>query len=103
MSAPLKAVLARARAEGVHVEYADLGTWGEDELRSEYDPDGVVIRVNVRALERVPEANRNDLAALAIAHELYHHRESAGAVARLATRAAREAAAERFAQELCKA
>jgi hypothetical protein len=39
----------------------------------------------------------------AIAHELYHHREAIGEVARIADRAARERAADAFADELVRA
>ena len=39
----------------------------------------------------------------AIAHELYHHREAIGEVARIADRAARERAADAFADELVSA
>lgn len=81
-----------AREYGVAVRFADLGDWGEHELRSEYDPARPEIRVHLRlAPELVP---------LAIGHELYHHREAIGEVRVLPTRAAREAAADAYAREL---
>ena len=49
----------------LRVVFADLGDWGRDELRAEYDPDEAEIRVN----RRLPA----ELVPLAIAHELYHH------------------------------
>ena len=94
------AVFELARRYGVAIEHADLGTWGASELRSEYDPDGPVIRVNVRVLESLPEPQRDAFVAFAVAHELYHHRESCGEVARLSDRSAREAAADEFARAL---
>jgi hypothetical protein len=39
---------------------------------------------------------------LAIAHELYHHREAIGEIPRIAERAAREAAADAFAKRLVR-
>jgi hypothetical protein len=39
----------------------------------------------------------------AIAHEMYHHREAIGEIPRLADRAARERAADAFADELLRA
>jgi hypothetical protein len=39
----------------------------------------------------------------AIAHELYHHREAVGEIARIADRAARERAADAFADDLVRA
>jgi hypothetical protein len=81
---------ALAEAYGVHVEIADLGNWASVTLVAEYDPDGPVIRVS----ERVPK----DAVEGAIAHELYHHREAIGEVPRLRDRAARERAADAFAE-----
>jgi predicted transcriptional regulator len=81
-----------ARAYGVAVEFADLGAWGAAELRSEYDPGGPVIRINQRL------AMRDELVALCIYHELYHHREAIGDVRRQRSRRAREAAADAFAR-----
>lgn len=82
---------AAAARYGIAIELADLGDWGAVTLVAEYDPAGPVIRLNERALDR-------SSADLAIAHELYHHREAIGEVPRLATRVEREAAAETFAR-----
>ena len=84
-----------AAAYGVRVELADLGDWAAVTLVAEYDPDGPVIRVDARAPSAAVEH--------AIAHELYHHREAIGEVARIAERAARERAADAFADELVRA
>jgi hypothetical protein len=70
-----------------------LGDWGTVRLIAEYDPDGPTIRVNRRELART------DLER-ALAHELYHHREAIGEVARLPRRADRERAADAFAATL---
>jgi hypothetical protein len=83
---------ALAEAYGVRVEIADLGDWASVTLVAEYDPDGPVIRVS----ERTPEV----AVWRAIAHELYHHREAIGEVPRLRDRAARERAADAFAERL---
>lgn len=84
---------ALAGAYGVRVEVADLGDWGPVRLIAEYDPDGPAIRLNARELARAD-------AAQSIAHELYHHREAIGEVARVRGRAERERAADAFAAEL---
>ena len=86
-----------AAAYGVRVELVDLGDWAAVTLVAEYDPDGPVIRVNERAL---PLEARRDATDHAIAHELYHHREAIGEIARIAERAARERAADAFADDL---
>ncbi len=109
-------VRAIAAAYGVRVEVADLGDWAAVTLVAEYDPDGPVIRVNERAFwpdvtltwchVRVSSskgAPRRAPIDHAIAHELYHHREAIGEVARIANRAARERAADLFADELVDA
>ena len=83
-------VRALAAAYGVRVECVDLGDWGSVNLIAEYDPDGPTIRVNPRA----PHVD------LAIAHELYHHREAIGEIPRLRERAERERAADAFAAAL---
>lgn len=93
-------VFELAKDYGIEIVFADLGDWGRDELRSEYDPEGPVIRVNARAIERVAKADAQNFIAFAVAHELYHHREHRGEVARLAGRAQREAAADEFARSL---
>jgi hypothetical protein len=82
-----------AREYGVAIELADLGSWGESELVSEYDPAGPVIRINTRALPQTSSCEVREHIDRAIAHELYHHREAIGEVARLRDRAARERAA----------
>jgi hypothetical protein len=85
---------------GIEIEYADLGEWGVHELRSEYDPDGPVIRVNKRIVDKLPANEIGDFIGLCVAHELYHHREHLGEIPRLLDRAAREAAANEFARRL---
>ena len=90
-----------ARAYGVAVLFADLGDWGAScELLSEYDPHAPQIRVNTRVLERLDNAARGEFIALCIGHELYHHREAIGEIARLPHRRDREAAADEFARAL---
>lgn len=91
---------ARAREYGLRVEYADLGDWGVDELRSEYDPAAGVIRINARVIEGLAPGEIGDFICFAVAHELYHHRERIGEIERLPDRAARETAANAFAREL---
>ena len=86
-----------AAAYGVRVELVPLGDWGTVRLIAEYDPAGPTIRVN--AAIRPDE----DAVERAVAHELYHHREAIGAIARLRDRAAREAAADAFAARLTRA
>jgi hypothetical protein len=76
----------------VRVRFADLGDWGDAELRAEYDPDEPEIRVHKRLAR--------ELVSFAIAHELYHHREAIGEITTLPNREAREAAADAFAREL---
>ncbi len=93
-------VRAIAAGYGVRVELCDLGDWAATTLVAEYDPDGPVIRVNERALPRTAACDAVDLA---VAHELYHHREAIGEVVRIADRAARERAADAFADELVRA
>ena len=78
----------------MRIEIADLGDWGTTELRSEYDPQGPVIRVNARVLERLPAEERAAFVARAIAHEFYHHLEHCGKIPVIADRASREAAAD---------
>ena len=85
-----------AAAYGVRMEFANLGDWGSVTLVAEYDPDGPVIRVNERALPRSAAIEH------AIAHELYHHREAIGEIARIAGRAQRERAADAFADDLVR-
>jgi hypothetical protein len=84
---------AAARTYGIAIELADLGSWGEATLVSEYDPDGPVIRINTRALPAGSSCLVREHIDRAVAHELYHHREAIGEVDRLPERAARERAA----------
>ena len=93
-------VFELARRYAVRVEFADLGDWGVDELRSEYDPDERAIRINLRVIENLPLAEIGDFIAFSIGHELYHHREHCGEIARLPTRPEREIAANEFARAL---
>jgi hypothetical protein len=79
-----------ARQHGVAIELADLGDWGSATLVSEYDPDGPVIRINTRVLPAGSSCAVREHIDAAIAHELYHHREAAGTIERLRSRAARE-------------
>jgi hypothetical protein len=78
------------------IEFADLGDWGDAELRSEYDPDGPVIRINSRIADKLPPEERAAFVKRAIAHEMYHHMERCGDIPLIADRAAREAAATSF-------
>ncbi len=94
-----------AAAAGIRVEFQDLGEWGGATLIAEYDPRARAIRVNSRALQAYGRACGGLSAAdarafidLAVAHEVYHHREATGEVPRLATRARREQAADAFAR-----
>ncbi len=89
-----------ARAYGVAVAFADLGDWGVDELRSEYDPNGPAIRINLRVAEQLTTADLGEFIALCVGHELYHHREAIGEIARLRERNERELAAHAFARTL---
>jgi hypothetical protein len=91
----MNAVFELCRAYGVSVRFAELGDWGRDELRAEYDPAGPEIRIHIRL--------QADLVARAIGHELYHHREAIGEVAVLRNKRAREAAADAFAAQLLEA
>jgi 2-phospho-L-lactate guanylyltransferase (CobY/MobA/RfbA family) len=75
------------------IEFADLGDWGDAELRSEYDPQGPVIRINSRVADKLAPEERAEFVKRAIAHELHHHREHLGEIPVIADRAAREAAA----------
>jgi hypothetical protein len=92
-----------AAAYGVRIEVTDLGNWGSVRLIAEYDPDGPVIRINENALPRSSSCDVRDAIDRAIAHELYHHREAIGEIPRIAGRAAREAAADAFADVLVSA
>jgi hypothetical protein len=82
-----------ARDAGIAIELADLGSWGDAVLVSEYDPAGPVIRINTRAIPPGSSCEVREHIDRAVTHELYHHAEAAGAIARLAGREARERAA----------
>ena len=92
--------LQLAREYGVAVEFADLGDWGVDELRSEYDPSGPKIRINMRVAEQMTPAELGEFVTFTIGHELYHHREAIGEIPKLAERKDREIAANDFARKL---
>jgi len=82
-----------ARDCGIAIELADLGSWGEAALVSEYDPDGPVIRINTRAIPPGSSCDVREHIDRAVAHELYHHAEALGTIPRLPSRKARERAA----------
>lgn len=90
--------IAFARNYGVAIRFADLGDWGLDELRSEYDPGIPEIRLNVRIAEQLTPAELGDFVTLAIGHELYHHRERIGEIVVIGDRIAREHAANDYAR-----
>ena len=92
--------LALARAYGVAVRFADLGEWGSSELRSEYDPAVPEIRLNAGLASALSAQALGEFIALAVGHELYHHRERIGEVPMLHDRSARESAATQYAREL---
>jgi hypothetical protein len=96
----LNTALKLAREYGIQIVFADLGDWGVDELRSEYDPSGPTIRINSRVAEQMTAAELGEFVALAVGHELYHHREATGEVPRLQERKDREIAANDFARRL---
>lgn len=89
-----------ARFYGVGIRFADLGEWGTHELRSEYDPLVPEIRLNVRVAQRLLTSEFSTFVALAIGHELYHHRERIGEVRVIADRMQRERAADGYARAL---
>ncbi len=95
----MKSALELARSYGVRVCFADLGEWGAAELRSEYDPATPEIRLNIACAARLSVAELGEFVALAVGHELYHHRESIGEIRTLSGRDERESAASRFALE----
>jgi hypothetical protein len=92
--------LAKAREYGVGIRFADLGDWGGDELRAEYDAQIPEIRLNIRIAAALPADRLGDFVALAVGHELYHHRERIGEVPVVGDRGARESAADEFARNL---
>jgi hypothetical protein len=91
----------QAIAYGLKVKIADLGAWaGGNELNSEYDARAGEIRINARIVSKLDGTERVAFVMHAIAHELYHHLETIGAVERLPERAARELAADAYARSL---
>jgi len=92
--------LELARSYRVAVRFAELGDWGGAELRSEYDPSVPEIRLNLAVAARLPAAQLGEFVALAVGHELYHHREAIHDVPRLRDRSERESAADEFARAL---
>jgi hypothetical protein len=89
-----------AERAGARVEIADFGDGGSALLFSEYDARRATIRINERKVRNLRGAACERFVSLAIAHELYHHFEAIGAVARLRRRDEREAAAGAFARSL---
>jgi hypothetical protein len=96
----LNAAIKLAREYGVSIAFVDLGDWGVDELRSEYDPSGPSIRINIRIAETLEGNDLAEFIALCIGHELYHHREAIGEIPALPQRRDREIAADEFARLL---
>ncbi len=96
----MNTALKLAREYGVQVLFADLGDWGIDELRSEYDPSGPAIRINSRVAEQMSPTELGEFVVLTVGHELYHHREAIGEVVKLHQRKDRELAANDFARRL---
>lgn len=96
----MNAAFKMAREYGVAIEYADLGDWGIDELRSEYDPSGPAIRINSRVIENLAIEEMGEFITFAIGHELYHHLEACGEIAKISDHREREIAANSFAREL---
>ncbi len=92
---------ARAIVSGCR-SFADLGDWGESELRSEYDPSIPEIRINLAVAVGLPHAQLGEFVALAVGHELYHHREHLREIPVLRDRCARESAAAAYARELLR-
>jgi hypothetical protein len=92
--------LAQVRSYGIAVRFAELGDWGRDELCSEYDPAIPEIRLNIRVASELGARELGEFVALAVGHELYHHRERIGEIAVLTDRGARESAADEFSRDL---
>ena len=80
-------------ASAIPVLLDDLGDWGDAQLRSEFDPEGPVIRINSRIADALSREEKDRFIAACIAHELYHYGEAAGMIPKLQTRREREAAA----------
>ncbi|HVA29016.1 MAG TPA: hypothetical protein VNF68_12610 [Candidatus Baltobacteraceae bacterium] len=96
----MNSALKLAREYGIEILFADLGDWGIDELRSEYDPSGPAIRINIRVAEQMTAAELGEFVAFSVGHELYHHREHIGEVDKLPERKDREIAANAFSRRL---
>ena len=82
-----------ARERGIAIELADLGSWGDATLVSEYDPAGPVIRINTRAIPPGSSCDVREHIDRAVTHELYHHAEATGEIPPIASHKARERAA----------
>ena len=82
-----------ARERGIAIELADLGSWGDATLVSEYDPAGPVIRINTRAIPPGSSCEVREHIDRAVTHELYHHAEATGEIPTIARHKARERAA----------
>jgi hypothetical protein len=93
----VSAALRVASRYGVAIEFADLGDWAGDELRSEYNPAGPTIRINARIAQNVPASELDEFVSLCVGHELYHHLEHIGEIKRLDVKSDREKAADAFA------
>lgn len=94
-----------AAAAGLRIDVSDLGDWHAFGLIAEYDGPERTIRINTRAIDAYRETcgglsscDVRTFIDFAVAHEFYHHREAVGETTRLASRAAREAAADAFAR-----
>ena len=96
----MNTALKLAREYGIDIQFADLGDWGVDELRSEYDPNGPSIRINIRVAEQMTADELGEFVAFSVGHELYHHRENIGEIEKLPERKDREIAADAFARRL---
>lgn len=98
----MNAAFATAAAYGVPVRFAYLGSWGDAELRSEYDPRAPEIRINANYAQRLPPSELGAFVTLAIGHELYHHREHIGEIPATTDRTQRERAANEYALALLR-
>jgi len=96
----MNTALKLAREYGVDIRFADLGDWGVDELRSEYDPSVPAIRINIRVAEQMTADELGEFVAFAVGHELYHHREAIGEIEKFPERKDRETAANAFSRRL---
>jgi len=69
---------AVAAAYGFAIELLDSGDWGRATLIAEYDRGGPTIRINAPPITARCADDTRRAIDLAIAHELYHHREAVG-------------------------